>query len=83
MAVTGIPDYIGALPIEYSLRCACARRYVIFTGNGPMIGNAISRAKERAEQMNAAFIDARSTPFMNCDCGQSLDFMPDDSMAVM
>lgn len=32
--------------------------------------------------MRAIFVDTRSTPFMNCDCGQSLDFMPDDSDVV-
>jgi hypothetical protein len=81
--ITGISDYTGATPIEYSLRCACGLRYLIFTGQGAMIGDAEGRAKERAERMNAAFIDARSNPFMNCACGQSLDFMPDDSMAMI
>lgn len=81
--ITGIPPYSDKPPIEYSLRCSCARRYVIFTGQGAQIGDAEGRARKRAKQMQAIFIDARSTPFMNCDCGQSLDFMPDDLMAVM
>lgn len=82
MTITGIPDYTGALPIEYSLRCVCSLRYVIFTGNGPLIGDAIGRAKERAAHVNARFIDAREIPFMQCSCGQMLDFLPDDSMIV-
>ena len=81
--ITGIPYYTGALPIEYTLRCSCSRRYLVFTGMGRIVGDAETRARERAEQMQAQFIDARSTPFMNCDCSQFLDFMPDDSMVVM
>jgi len=81
--ITSIPDYTGALLIEYSLRCTCGLRYLVFTGMGAMIGNARTRAEERATEMKTIFIDARSTPFMACPCGQSLDFMPDDSMAVM
>jgi hypothetical protein len=34
-----------------------------YTGAGRMIGDAESRARERAGQMNAQFIDARETPF--------------------
>jgi hypothetical protein len=81
--ITGIPDYTGTLPIEYSLRCVCGLRYLVFTRQGAMIGDAESRARERAEKMQAQFIDARSTPFMNCDCGEVLEFLPDDSMLVM
>ena len=80
--ITGIPPYTDALPIEYSLLCLCLRRYLVFTGQGAMIGDAEGRARARAEQMQARFIDARSTPFMNCECGQALDFMPDGSVIV-
>ncbi|MGA9771423.1 MAG: hypothetical protein WBV94_20485 [Blastocatellia bacterium] len=45
--MTGNPDYTGALPIEYSLRCVCSRRYVIYTGMAGFIGDAESRARER------------------------------------
>ncbi|HKS39366.1 MAG TPA: hypothetical protein VJX74_02045 [Blastocatellia bacterium] len=81
--ITGIPNYTGALPIEYSLRCSCARRYVVFTGMGVQIGDAMGRAKERATEMKARFIDARSTPFMNCECGELLEFLPDERLMVM
>lgn len=83
MAITGIPNYSGALPIEYSLRCLCGLRYLVFTGMGRTVGDAMSRAKERAEQQKAHFIDARQNPFMNCSCGQLLDFLPDESARVM
>jgi hypothetical protein len=83
MAATGIPPYSDRPPIEYSLRCLCARRYLVFTGMGAMIGYASGRAKERAEDMKAMFIDARSTPFMNCECGEALEFLLDDSMLLM
>jgi hypothetical protein len=81
MALTGIPPYTDALPIEYSLRCSWARRYVVFTGS-KMIGDVKARAKERATIMGATFVNARTTPFMQCECGQALDFAPDDSMMV-
>ena len=80
--MTGLPPYSGALPIEYSLRCACARRYLIFTGMGRIVGDAEVRAKQRAEEMKAMFVDSRETPFMQCSCGQALDFLPDDSLMV-
>jgi hypothetical protein len=47
--ITGIPDY-GSLPIEYSLRCVCSRRYLIYAGMGRIISDAESRACERAGQ---------------------------------
>jgi hypothetical protein len=72
--ISGTPDCTGALPIEYSLRCVCGRRFMIFTVAGPMIGDAESGARERAGQMQARFVDARETPFMNCECGEALDF---------
>ena len=81
--ITGIPNYNGEVPIEYYLRCLCGRRYVVYTGAGLVIGSAESRARERAEHMQAQFIAAREIPFMNCACGQTLDFIPGDSMAVM
>ena len=65
----GIPDYTGALPIEYSLRCTCARRYLVFTGMGRIVGDAETRACEQAQEFSAIFIDARSTPLMNYQCG--------------
>lgn len=80
--ITGIPNYNGSLPAEYSLRCSCARRYLVFTG-AKIIGDSEGRARERAAQMQAQFIDARSTPFMQCACGQSLDFTSEESLAVM
>lgn len=82
MAVTGIPDYSGAVPVQYSLRCVCHRRYLIFTG-AQVGGDAESRARERATEIRAQFIDSQSTPFMNCECGQLLDFLSDESLIVM
>lgn len=82
MAMTGIPPYSDRPPLEYSLRCHCARRYLVFTGMGRIGGDAEVRARERAEEMKATFVDSRSTPFMQCFCGQVLDFLPDDSLMV-
>ena len=80
--ITGIPDYTGALPIEYSLRCTCARRYLVFTGMGRIVGDAEVRAKQRAKEIKATFVDSRSTPFLQCSCGQLLDLTVDVTTRV-
>ncbi len=36
----------------------------------------------RAEQIGAQFVDARETPFMNCECGVFLDFTEDVAAMV-
>lgn len=78
----GIPDYTGALPIEYTVRCLCARRYLVFTGMGQIVGDSRARAKQRAEEMKATFVDSRVTLFLQCSCGQVFDFMPNPSLIV-
>jgi hypothetical protein len=77
MAITGIPNYTSATPIECSVRCPCGLRYLIFTGDDG------SAAKQRAVEMQATLIDTRQTPFMNCACGQVLDFTADECERVM
>lgn len=79
--ITGIPPY-DPQPIEQSLRCGCGLRYLVLMRDS--IGDAEGRAKERAKVIHATFIDARQIPFMNCSCGQFLDFMVEDqTMMVM
>lgn len=77
--ITGIPHYTD--PIEQSLRCLCGVRYLVLLRDG--LGDQESRTRERAEVIRATFVDARKTPFMLCDCGQLLDFMPEASLMVM
>lgn len=74
MAIIGLPAY--QVPVEIGVRCICSHYYVVFTGKGRVIGDAEARARERATNMGATFVDARSTPFMQCGCGQALDFAP-------
>jgi hypothetical protein len=81
--ITGLPPYSGGLPIEYSLRCSCARRYLVFTGMGRIVGDAEVRVMQRAEEIKATFINASETPFRLCPCGQVLDFLPDVSLMLM
>jgi len=50
---------------------------------GRIVGDSRARAKQRAEEMKAIFVDSRVTPFMQCSCGQALDFTSDDSLMVM
>ncbi len=78
MAITGIPDYDGRVAVEFSLRCLCGRRFVVFNPSGPVIGAAEDRAKERAAQMRATFVNACLSPWRYCeDCHQLLIFSPE------
>lgn len=71
--ITGIPAYTS--PVEQSLRCPCGRLYVVYLGGG--IGDAAALASAHAGQLLAQFVDARQVPFVNCDCGEFLDFTDD------
>jgi hypothetical protein len=51
-------------------------RYVVFTGaQFPFNEGAFEGARERAEQMQARFIDVRSTPWLICSCGEVVMFV--------
>jgi hypothetical protein len=78
MAITGIPPYQP--PIEQSLRCLCGQLYVVYLGGG--IGDAEERVRERATMLKAQFVNAQTTPWLVCSCGQVLDFMPEGSLSV-
>ncbi|MEW6208726.1 MAG: hypothetical protein AB1631_10190 [Acidobacteriota bacterium] len=60
------------------MRCLCGNRFLVYFGGG--IGEAEARARERAGQIGARFIDAREIPFLNCECGVFLDFTEDAAM---
>jgi hypothetical protein len=71
--ITGILPYSKSTPIECSVRCTCGQRYLGFTG-ALIVGEAEARARERAGQMPATFVDSRVEPWLLCACGQALDF---------
>jgi hypothetical protein len=79
--VTGIPDYTSL--IEQSIRCVCGLRYVVFIGGSDFDQAACKAARDRASQMNAQFVDARISPFMNCSCGALLDFTAADAAELV
>ncbi len=65
------------------MHCKCGRRYVVLTGAG-IVGEAESRACERAEQMRAVFVDACKTPLMSCgQCDAPLDFTAGESVELV
>ena len=82
MAITGIPAYDGRVAVEFSLRCLCGRRFVVFNPSGSVIGAAEDRAKERARELRATFVNTGLHRFAYCgDCGHLLIF--DSSLEVV
>jgi len=79
--ITGLPPLVA--PIEQSIRCVCGLRYVVFTGGSDFDQVASEAARDRASQMNAQFVDARISPFMNCSCGALLDFTAIDAAELV
>jgi hypothetical protein len=72
-----LPPYSDRVPVEYSARCYCGRRFLIFNhGMAALhsLGNAEGRAKDRAAQLHCRFVNSQLSPFVLCGCGQSLDF---------
>ena len=76
--IIGIPPY--SPPIEQGVRCLCHRYYVVATERADTMSRR--RARERAEDLGAVFIDACEVPFMTCDCGAVLDFTSEASALV-
>jgi hypothetical protein len=66
-----MPAYTGALPAVMVVRCKCSLRYIVLTGVADAGAELVRR---EAEWRGAVFVDARVTPFLNCRCGQPLDF---------
>jgi hypothetical protein len=83
VAITGLPAY--CLPIEQSFRCPqCARRYLIFCGDGSQFDDALCEAAEdHARVLNAYFVDARVIRILNClDCSFVFDLMGDEATEI-
>jgi urease beta subunit len=50
---------------------------LIFNPQSPgIVGNAEGRARERAGQIHAAFVNSLLSLFRLCTCGERLDFSP-------
>ena len=64
-----MPAYTGAMPTVVTLICTCRRRHVVLTG----VADA-ELVRAAAEARGAVYVDARRVPFMNCECGEALDF---------
>jgi hypothetical protein len=80
-----LPPYdAGRVPVEYSARCYCSARYLVFNPRAHSIGNAEGRARDRAKAMRCRFINSSVEPFVMCGCGQALDFSTVvEALAVM
>jgi len=75
--ITGLPAYQP--PVVESVYFYCRVHYRVFVG----IEDYQARfAEKEAQEMGATFIDARITPFYECECGQVLDFAPEGFLTV-
>lgn len=81
--ITGIPPYSDATPVEYSVRCLCGARYLVFNPDAHSLGDAEGRAKERAAQMHCTFINSALSMFKLCPCGEGLDFSTTDEISMV
>ena len=75
--ITGLPAYKP--PIAESVRCYCRSFFFVFTGE---MDSQAREAEQKAQEMGAVFVDARLTPFYQCECGQVLDFCPEASLTI-
>lgn len=75
--ITGLPPY--APPVIESVFCHCRAHYRMFVG----VEDYQARfAEKEAVKLGAIFIDARTTPFYQCECGQVLDIVLDGVLTV-
>jgi hypothetical protein len=80
--ITGLPSYKP--PISQTVRCVCSAYYLVYLGAPfPFDHRACEAAREDARRRGALFIDARTTPFMLCSCGEALIFVEDECLTVM
>ena len=75
--ITGLPAYVP--PQLQEVRCPCGSLYLVHTGAGE---ERATEGREHAEVRGARFVDARRTPFLQCECGQALDFAPEISRMI-
>jgi hypothetical protein len=75
--ITGLPPYTP--PFVESVYCYCRAHYRVFVGCEDYQARF---AEKEAQEMGAVFVDARRTPFYQCECGQVLDFALECVLAV-
>jgi hypothetical protein len=67
-------------PVVEDVRCICRAHYRVFVG---VEDHQAQFAQREAAQLGAVFVDVRRTPFVICECGQSLDFSLESSLMIM
>jgi hypothetical protein len=75
--ITGLPPHIP--PLVEGVRCHCGRFYAVYTGSCDVQARL---AEKEAEENGVRFVDAKHEPFIQCDCGQVLDFAPECPLMV-
>jgi hypothetical protein len=75
--ITGLPPYRE--PITQNVRCVCRAYYRVYVGSEDYQAKF---AEKIAQEIGAIFIDARATPFYQCECGQVLDFTTEASVLI-
>jgi hypothetical protein len=75
--ITGLPSYKP--PTVEDVHCYCRRVYRVYVGCEDYQANFAERI---AQEIGAIFIDARATPFYQCECGQALDFTTETTLMI-
>ena len=75
--ITGFPAYVP--PVAQLLRCVCNEVYYVYVGEHASEAESLHQV---ARDLGARFVDSRLEPFIRCECGQELDFTPDDSLMI-
>jgi hypothetical protein len=75
--ITGLPA--PEPPVVEVVRCHCRARFLVYVGCED--AQALDAEREAAE-IGAVFVDARLSPFVVCECGQTLDFALESSLII-
>ena len=70
--ITGLPPHVPH--VVEGVCCSYGHSYHIYVGTFDFEAEVAERI---AHDLGARFVDTRREPFVLCECGQDLDFLPE------